>query len=195
LPKHKRAKRAKSSRRWGKRGLAILLIVLIAGGIVAGIIGYGLYYGATVDYSFGGANDVRQSYQLVAMSRLSPSTIDITHIFARNNGSAGIGVIVTMHALNAAVSTGYYGPYSDNAILQIYLPPASGNQVVTFYLTLPAQVSTFTLGVTVDRALDFSSVASIAVSGLSPIQAVSPTNLVYTQNSTNPTGYDLTQQY
>jgi len=169
--------------------------LLVAGGIGGGFIGYGLSFGAVVDFTFGGANELRQSYQLMAMSRLEPSTIDIAHVLASNTGKGGIAIIVTMQAQNAAVSAGYYGPYGDTANIQIYLPPASMNQVVTFYLTLPTQVPTFTIRVTVGRALDFSSVASLATSGLSPIQGISPTTLVYTQSPTNPDGYKLTQQY
>jgi hypothetical protein len=195
LPKHKRDKVARGSRRLGKGGLAILIIVLVAGGIVGSFVGYGLSDGAVVDFAFGGANDVRQSYQLTAMSRLQPSTIDITHVHANNTGRTGITVIVTMQALNAAVSTGYYGPYGDTANIQIYLPPASENQIVTFYLTLPSQVRTFTIRVTIGRELDFSSITSLATSGLSRIQSISPTTLVYTQNPASPNSYELTQQY
>jgi len=138
---------------------------------------------------------VRQSYQLVAMSRLQPSTIDITHIIIRNTGGASISVVVTLHALNAVVSTGYYGPYAPSTNIQVELPPASGYRVVTFYLTLPQQVSTFTLQVTVGRILDFSSITSLAITGVSPIQPTSPTTLVYTQAPGNEIAYQLTQQY
>jgi len=182
-------------KRGRKLWLAILIIVLVVGGFVAGFVEYGLSFGAVVDFTFGGANDVRHSYQLIAMSRLNAGTIDITHILARNTGSAGISVIVTMHALNAVVSVGYGGPYSEAAYAQVYLPPSSGYRVVTFYLALPVQVPAFTLGVTLGRVEDFSSITSLSSSSLSPIEPTPPTTLVYTQMATNSTNYVLTQQY
>jgi len=163
-------------------------------GTIGTFLEYGTTNGAVVDFSFGGTNDVRQSYRLVAMSRLQQATIDITHIIVRNTGGAGITVTVTMQAINAVVSAGYYGPYNDATDIQVYLPPASGYQVVTFYLTLPQQVSTFTLRVTVGRVIDFSSISTLATSSMSPIRPTSPTTLVYTQASSG-IDYELTQQY
>lgn len=171
------------------------MILLVVAGVAVSFVGYGLSYGAVVDFTFGGKSDVRQSYQLSAMSRLRPGTIDITHIFVRNTGGTGISIVVTMHALNAVVSTGYYGPYGDTANIQIYLPPASGYQVATFYLALPLQVPTFTIRVTVGRVLDFSSIASLATSALASIRSTSPTTLVYTQVPPSPINYTLTQHY
>jgi hypothetical protein len=171
------------------------VVSLVVAGAVVSFVGYGLSYGAVVDFTFGGKSDVRQSYQLIAMSRLLPATIDITHILVRNRGSRGIAVVVTMHALNAVVSTGYYGPYSDTANIQVYLPPASRYRVVTFYLALPLQVPTFTIRVTVGRVLDFSSITSLATSTLASIQPTSPTTLVYAQMPANPINYQLSQQY
>jgi hypothetical protein len=169
--------------------------LLVVAGTVVSFVSYGLAYGGIVDFTFGGKNDLRQSYQLIAMSRLRPSTIDITHILARNTGSTGITVTVTMHALNAVVSTGYYGPYSDSANAQIYLPSGSGYRVVTFYLTLHLQVSTFMIHVTVSKVWDFSSISTLATSSLASIQPTTPTTLVYTQEPTNSTHYQLTEQY
>jgi hypothetical protein len=129
------------------------------------------------------------------MSEFRPSAIDISHIIIRNTGRTGITVIVTIHALNAVVSIGYYGPYSDSANTQIYLPPGSGYRVVNFYLTLPLQVPTFTISVTAGRVLDFSSIPSLATSSLASIQPTTPTTLVYTQESTSSVNYQLTEQY
>jgi len=195
LPKRRRTANVRKPRRGRKRRLAILVILLVVAGVVGSFIGYGRSYGAVVDFTFGGKSDVRQSYQLFAMSRLRPPTIDITHIFVRNTGSTSISIVVTMHALNAVVSTGYSGPYSDTANLQVYLPPASGYQIATFYLALPLQVRTFTIHVTVGRVLDFSSITSLARSFLASIQPTSPTTLVYMQEPANPINYELTQQY
>jgi hypothetical protein len=171
------------------------VILLAVVGIVVSFVSYGLFYGAVVDFTFGGKYDVRQSYQLTAMSKLQPSTIDIAHILVRNTGRKGISVIVTMHALNAVVSSGYYGPYSDSVNIQLYLPSGSGYQVVTFYLTLPQQVSTFTLRVAVSQVWDFSNFPSLATSSLTSIQQIAPTTLVYTQLRANPISYELTLQY
>jgi hypothetical protein len=179
----------------GKRLLAILVISLVLVGIVLGFVGYGLSYGAAVDFTFGGASDVRQSYQLIAISRLQPATIDIAHIFVRNTGDTSITLIVTMSAINAVISAGYYGPYGDMANIQVNLLPGSRYQLVTFYLTLPKQVSTFSIRATVGRVIDFSSITSLATSALSPIQPTSPTTLVYTQVPANPISYKLEQQY
>ena len=195
MPKTRHMKSTKKHRRLGKRILGILFVLLIVVGVTVSLLTYGFFYGAVVDFSFGGTNYVRQSYQLFAMSRLQPSTIDITHIIIRNTGGASISVVVTMQALNAVVSAGYYGPYSPFSNIQVDLPPASGYRVVTFYLTLPQQVSTFTLRVTVGRVIDFSSITALAISSVSPIQPISPTTLVYVQMATSDNNYELTQQY
>ena len=164
-------------------------------GTVVSFVGYGLAYGGIVDFTFGGESDVRQSYQLFAMSRLQPGTIDIAHVLVRNTGSTGIAVIVTLHALNAVVSTGYYGPYSDTANIQVYLRPSTRYQLATFYLALPLQVPTFTIRVTVGRVLDFSSFTFLATSTMASIQPTSPTTLVYTQVPASPVNYKLTYEY
>ena len=195
MSKPRRTRITRKPKRHGKRWIAVLVIILVIGGFVAGFVQYGLTSGAAVDFSFGTSSDVRQSYQLIALSRLSPGTIDIAHILARNTGDAGIAVVVTLRAYNAVVSAAYGGPYSEAANIQIYLPPSSGYRVVTFYLTLPVQVPTFTISVTLGRVEDFSSITSLSTSSLSPIQSISPTTLVYTQAPTNPIDYELTQQY
>ena len=193
MPKRKR--KAARKKEIGKRKLAAGLAILVVAGIVASFVSYGLANGANVNFTFGGENDVRQSYQLIAMSEAMPSTIDITHVFLRNTGISGVTVIVTMHALNAVVSVGYYGPYSDSANIQTYLPSGNETRVVTFYLTLPRQVQTFTISVTVGRTLDFSTISNLAISSLASIQPTTPTTLVYTQEPANPINYQLTEQY
>jgi hypothetical protein len=195
LPKTRRTTKARKRKRLGKRGLAVLVILLVAAAAVVSFVGYGLVYGGIVDFTFGGKSDVRQTYQLFAMSRLQPGTIDITHVFVRNTGSTGIAVIVTLHALNAVVATGYYGPYSDTANIQVYLQPGARYQLVTFYLALPLQVPTFTIRVTVGRVLDFSSITLLATSTMAPIHPTSPTTLIYTQVPASPVNYKLTYEY
>ena len=195
MPKHKAAKAARKRKTYVRHWPVALIVVVVAGAMVGAFAWYGFSYGATVDFSFGGANNVRQSYQLSAMSTYRPSTIDITHIIIRNSGITGISVVVSMHASNAVVSTGYYGPYSDTANIQIFLIPGLGYQIVTFYLTLPMQVTTFTLQVTVGRAWDFSSIAALATSSFSPIQPTPPTTLTYAEATSNSTIYTLVQQH
>lgn len=195
LPKRRRRTTVRKRRHFRKRPLAILVILLVVAGVLVSFVSYGLSYRAVVDLTFGGKSDVRQSYRLFAMSRLQSGTIDITHALVRNTGGAGIAVVVTMHALNAVVSAGYYGPYSDTVNIQVYLPPESRYQVVTFYLALPLQVPTFTIRVTVGPVLDFSSITSFATSSLASIQSTPPTTLVYTQTPVSPINYNLTEQY
>jgi hypothetical protein len=181
----------------GKHKLAVALILLVVAGFVVSFVAYGLAYGGNVSFTFGVSNEIRQSYQLVAMSefRNMPSTIDITHILIENTGNSGVTVIVTMHAVNAVVSSGYYGPYGDSTNVQMYLPSGSGERVVNFYLTLPLQVSSFTIRVSVGKVVDFSSISALATSSLSSIQPTAPTTLVYSRESPNPIIYQLTQQY
>lgn len=177
-----------------KRGLAVLVIALVIVTIVVSFVWYGLAYGTAIDFTFGGATDVRHSYQLLAMSPLRPPTIDITHILVRNAGNTDITVVVTLHAVNAVVSTSYYGPYSDVANIQIHLPVASGYQFVTFYLTLPVQVPAFTISASLSRVLDFSGFTSLATSSFASVHSTAPTLLTYTKASLNPYDYELTQQ-
>jgi len=193
MPEHGR--KVGKRKKQGKRKRAAIIALIIIAVVAASFLGYGLTYRAAVDFTFGGKNELRQWYHLTAMSKLQPATIDITHVRIGNTGSTGINVIVTMHALNAVTSLGYYGPYTDSSNVQIYLPPGGGYQVVTFYLTLPMQVTTFTLRVTVGQVWDFSSLPNLATSSLTSIQPTAPTTVVYTQTSTNPIIYQLSQQY
>jgi len=191
----KRTRRTGDGKGIGKRKLAIVLVLLIVVGFAVSFVLYGLAFGGNVSFTFGGKNDVRQTYQLTAMSEYRPSTIDLTHVLIRNTGSTGVTVVVTVHALNAAVSTGYYGPYGDSANVQIYLPSGSGYRAVNFYLTLPLQASSFTIRVNVGQVLDFSSITALATSSFASIQPTIPTTLVYSQESANSSTYLLTEQY
>jgi hypothetical protein len=128
------------------------------------------------------------------MSPFQPSTIDISNVLIRNTGSSDITVIVTLQAVNAVVSTTYYGPFNDLANIQIDLPVASGYRLVTFYLTLPTRVALFSISVHVSRVLDFSSLASSATTTFASVQPTPPTMLVYSNTATNPYEYQLIQQ-
>ena len=180
---------------FGKRKLAVVLLLIVVAGILVSFVSYGLAYGGNVSFTFGGKNEVRQSYQLTAMSQYRLSGIDLTHVVIRNSGAIGITVIVTLRATNAVVSVGYYGPYSDSANVQLYLPSGGRYEVVNFYLTLPLQVPSFTIRVTVGRVLDFSSIPTLATSSLASFQPTAPTTLVYSQEAGNSIIYQLTDQY
>jgi hypothetical protein len=191
LPKTRAKLERKKSR---KRALVALVILLITASVIAGFAWYGLSNRALVEYTFGGANDVRRDYRLFAFSRYQPGTIDITHILIRNTGKSDITVIVTLHAMNAVVSAGYYGPFSEMANIQVQLPVASGYRVVTFYLTLPTQVPKFSIRIDVNRVLDFTSFASLAKTSLASIQPTPPTLLTYSNMGESPSQYQLIQQ-
>jgi len=191
----KRTRRTAKRKGVGKRKRAAVLALLIVAGVVLSFLSYGVAYGGNVSFTFGEKNGVRQSYQLTAMSQSRPSAIDITHILIRNAGKTGINVTVTLHAVNAVVSTGYYGPYGDSANVQIYLPSGSGDRVVNFYLTLTQQVTSFTIRVAAAQVIDFSSIPTLATSSLASIQPSAPTTLVYSQEAASPATYQLTEQY
>lgn len=192
-----RPKATRKQRRLGNHSLWIVVVLLIAVTAPAVVAWYGWTHAAVVDFTFGGTTDVRRSYQLTAMSSYQLSTIDITHVLVRNSGNTDITVIVSLRALNAVVALApgnYYGPYTDTANVQIHLPVSSGYHIVTFYLTLPAQVPAFTIRVSVARVLDFSSFGSLVTSSFATIQPTSPTMLVYTNTITSPQDYELSQQ-
>jgi hypothetical protein len=147
-----------------------------------------------VDYTFGGASDLRRSYQLTALSRTLPGTIDITHILVQNSGTTDISVVVTMRATNSVVSGSYYGPFSDSANIQLTLPANSGYQVVTFYLTLPAQVATFSLRVEVNKVLDYSSFQASIATNFASMTPTAPTLVLYASSPTSPANYELVEQ-
>ena len=171
--------------------VAVIFLILVVGSSYAW---YGLSLRPVVDYTFGGPSDIRRSYQLTALTRTQPGTIDITHILIQNTGQSVISVVVTLHATNSVVSANYYGPFNDMANVQIELPVNSGYRVVTFYLTLLNQTSTFSMNVDVNRVLDYSSLTSSIATNFADIHSTTPTALVYTSNSTTPTEYQLVQQ-
>ena len=172
----------------------LVVVILLVFLIVSCYSWYGLSIRPVVGYTFGGPSDVRRSYQLTALTRTQPGTIDITHILIRNTGESDISVVVTLHATNSVVSANYYGPFDDMANVQIELPVNSGYRVVTFYLTLLNQTSTFSISVDVNRVLDYSSLTSSIATNFADIQPTPPTALIYTSNSTTPTEYQLVQQ-
>jgi hypothetical protein len=171
--------------------IVALFVILLIASVYAW---YGLSIRPVVDYTFGGLSDIRHTYQLTALTRTQPGTIDITHILIRNTGKSDISVVVTLHATNSVVSTNYYGPFNDLASAQIELPVDSGYRVVTFYLTLLTQTSAFSIRVDVNRVLDYSSLTSSIATNFAAIQPTAPTLLTYTSNSTNPDIYQLVQQ-
>jgi hypothetical protein len=103
-------------------------------------------------------------------------------------------VVVTLHATNSVVSTSYYGPFDDVAAVQVPLPVNSGYRVVAFYLTLLAQVRSFSIRVDVNRVLDYSSFSASIATNFAGINPTAPTLLVYANNSITPNNYELVQQ-
>lgn len=198
IRERERPRTAHKQKRLGNHRFLVVVILLIVVTAPVVVAWYGLTHAAVVDFTFGGTTDVRRSYQLTAMSSYQLSTIDITHVLVRNSGNTDITVIVSLHALNAVVAPApgnYYGPYTDTANVQIHLPVSSGYRLVTFYLTLPAQVPAFTIRVSVARVLDFSSFGPLVTSSFATIQPTSPTTLVYTNTIASPQDYELSQQY
>ena len=184
--------RAKIKRKPKKR--LIIGVVFVALLAVSGYVWYGLSTRPVVDYTFGGPSDLRHTYQLTALTKTQPGTIDITHILVRNTGTTDITVVVTLHATNSVVSTNYYGPFNDMASIQIQLPTNSGYRLANFYLTLITQVTIFSIRVDVSRVVDYSSLASSVATNFADIEPTAPTMLVYTSNSTSAENYQLVQQ-
>jgi len=190
----KRSRERAKKKRSGKRKLTAVAVLIVVAVFAISFASYGLAYRGVAVFTFGGKGEVRQTYRLAAMSKTAPSGIDLTHVRIRNTGSTGMTVTVTMHAVNAVLSTAYAGPYSDTTIVQLNLPAGAGDQVITYYLTLPEQVSSFTLTVTVAQIYDFSSISNIASSAFAAIQPMIPTTLIYSQQPANSTNYALTNQ-
>jgi hypothetical protein len=189
-----RSKTTRKQTRKPKRRLAIVGILFVALLIASSYVWYGLSVKPIVDYTFGGPSDLRHSYRLSASTRTQPGSIDITHILIRNTGQTDISVVVTLHATNSVVSSNYYGPFNGMASVQLQLPTNSGYRVVNFYLTLPIQVTTFSISVDVNKVLDYSSFAASVATNFATIDPTAPTLLVYTSNSTNPDNFQLVQQ-
>lgn len=168
-----------------------MIILLLSVPSVLCFTWYGLSNKPIVDYTFGQAGDVRPTYSLRATNRTNPGTIDITHILVRNTGSRDIAVIVTVHAVNAVISTSYGGPYSDMAGEQITLPANSGYRVETYYLTLITQVPGFVLQVEVSKAGDYSNFDSTVATLFGDITPTFPTLLEYVQQPKTPYEYQL----
>ncbi|HUK50814.1 MAG TPA: hypothetical protein VLV18_07240 [Terriglobales bacterium] len=182
-------------RTWkSKRIVCAVIVLVVVFPVLSGYSWYGLSVKPVVDFTFGGTRDLRRSYQLTALSRTLPGTIDITHILVENTGNTEISVVVSLHATNSVVSAGYYGPFSDTANIQITLPVNSGYQVVTFYLTLPLQVNVFSLRVDVNKVLDYSSLSASIATNFASVTSHAPTQIVYASNSTNPSDYELVRQ-
>jgi hypothetical protein len=170
-----------------------LVILLISAPVISGLTWYGLSNKPIVDYTFGGAGDVRLYYRLNASTPQRPGTIDIAHVLVRNTGHTNLSIIVTLHAVNAVVSADYYGPYNEMANEEISVSANSGYRVVTFHLTLMTQVSSFAIWCEVNKVVDYSTFSSSVATSFSEIDPTLPTHLQYAQGATNPYGYQLAQ--
>jgi len=174
-----------------KRAVVIFFIILTP--LLLGYVGYGYVTRPIVEYTFGGASDVRSSYHLDARSATASGTIDLVEVKVQNVGQSDISVIITLNAVNADVATSYDGPYDLNTGLQVVLPANSDYRYVPFYITLVTQVSTFSLTCTVSKVLDYSTFYSGTASTFGQMNPTQYTTLQYTQQST-PDSYQLVQQ-
>jgi hypothetical protein len=187
VPLPRRKKRAISR----NKRLALLLIALLILIPLLWFVGYGLLNKPSVNYTFGGADVVRSSYRLTAMTPSSPGTIDIFYVLVQNSGRTDLSVIITVHATNALVSAGYYGPYNNLASILIVVLADTGYRYVPFYITLKSQISSFTMSCDGVRVLDYSTLPSSMASTFGEIHPLSPTMLTYSQESTNSYNYQL----
>ena len=160
---------------------------------LAWFFSYGLANKPLIDYTFGGASDVRLTYSLNAMNETQPGTIDIINVLIRNRGLTDISVIVTVYGENALVSSSYSGPYNNMASDQIMALANGEYRYVTFYLTLQTQVSSFTIWCDVTKIIDYSTVSSFMTTSLGEINPIAPILLIYKQSSSNPDSYQLLQ--
>jgi hypothetical protein len=185
----------KRSRKNHKRKLVLILFIILIVLIPpsAWFFSYGLVRKPLVDYTFGRASDVRLSYTLSAMTQYRPGTIDIINVLIRNRGLTDISVIVTVHAENALLSASYEGPYNEMASNLIVSLANGEYRYVTFYLTLKAQVSSFTIWCDVTKIVDYSTVSSSVATTFGEIKPTSPILLKYKQDSSNPDTYQLIQ--
>lgn len=189
MPRKKaRPKRAK------RIALSILVILLISAPVLVWYSWYGLSNKPIVNYTFGGARDVRTYYRLTASTQNYAGSIDIANVLIRNRGHTDISVIVTIHAVNALVSASYAGPYNEMASAGLVVSAESGYRFVTFYLTLKSQVSSFTLSCQVNKLIDYTTFSSSVASTFGDIEPVSPTLLQYSRESTSPFDYELVQR-
>ena len=156
-------------------------------------LSYGLANKPLIDYTFGGASDVRLTYSLNAMTETHPGTIDIVNVLIRNRGHTDISVIVTVHAENALVSSSYSGPYNNIASDQIVALANGEYRYVTFYLTLQTQVSSFTIWCDVTKIIDYSTISSSMATTFGEINPIAPILLAYKHSSLNPDIYQLVQ--
>jgi len=156
-------------------------------------VSYGLVNKPLIDFTFGGASDIRPSYSLNAMTVAQPGTIDIVNVLIRNRGVTDISIIVTLHAENALVSASYSGPYNLMASDEIVALANGEYRYVTFYLTLQTQVSSFTIWCDVTKIIDYSTVSSSMATTFGEIKPIAPILLVYNQSSLNPESYQLAQ--
>ncbi len=170
-----------------------MVFFLILSPLLLGYVGYGYVTRPIVEYTFGGASDVRSSYRLDALSATNAGTIDLVEVKVQNIGQSDISVIITLNAVNAEVATSFNGPYDLNTGLQVVLPANSDYRFVPFYITLVTQVSTFTLTCTVSKVLDYSTFYSGTASTFSQMDPIQYTTLQYVQQSM-PDSYKLVQQ-
>ena len=176
-----------------RRSVALLIVLLVLIPLLAELVNYGLSNKPIVDYTFGGSGVVRVSYRLSAMTLDHPGTIDLFNVLVRNRGRTDISVIITVHAINALVSTSHDGPYNDMASILIVAFASNEYRFVSFYITLKKQVSSFSISCDASIVADYSTLSSSIISAFGEIQPTFPTFVQYSQESTNPYNYLLAQ--
>ena len=171
----------------------MIIFFVILTPLLLGYVGYGYVTRPIVEYTFGGASDIRSSYRLDALTATASGTIDLVEVKVQNVGQSDISVIITLNAVNAEVATSYNGPYDLNTGLQVVLPANSDYRFIPFYITLVTQVSTFTLTCTVSKVMDYSTFYSGTASTFGQTEPIQYTTLQYAQQSI-PDSYQLVQQ-
>ena len=162
--------------------------------LLVGYASYGYVTRPIVEYTFGGASDVRSSYRLSALTATAAGTVDLVEVKVQNVGQSDISVIITLNAVNAEVATSYAGPYDLNTGMQLVLPANSDYRYVPFYITLVTQVTTFSVTCTVSKVMDYSTFYSGTASTFGELDPTQYTTLQYAQQPISPYSYTLVQQ-
>lgn len=189
MPKKARVRARPKSRKRPYR--LLLIVILILGPILIWYVNYGITNEPLVEFNFGSAGQIRQNYRLSATSKFFPGTIDIFNVFVRNRGKTEINLIITVHAINALVSTSYSGPYNEIASRSLVVPNGSDYRPVTFYLTLKTQATFFSLACQAGKVLDLTTLQGSIATIFGDIQPGTPTYLRYSQAFPNSYDYQI----
>ena len=156
-------------------------------------VNYGLTNQPVVEFTFGSPDQIRHTFQLTALTKNTPGTIDIINVFVRNRGRTDIVVIIAVQAINALVSATYNGPYNELANRALMVPAFSEYRLVTFYVTLKSQAPFFSLACKGSKLIDFTTFTTSVASTFGSVEPVSTNFLRYSQGSSNMYEYQLVQ--